>query len=116
MGGRQPGSPVVIYVGDASYSQSRPATPGHSFGKMSAGSAPRAGLDPHRIHRQFPERWSAYIKAHYRTLSEISDAFDVSEKTARNWWTGRTGANGGHVAIAVDRHPVEAPQMLFAAE
>ena len=116
MGARQPASPVSIFVVDGSCRQSNPPPPEHSFGELSGGSARRAALDPHRIHRQFPERWSAYIKAHYRSLSEISEAFDVSEKTARNWWTGRTGANGGHVAIAVDRHPVEAPQMLFAAE
>jgi hypothetical protein len=72
--------------------------------------------DPHRVHREFPERWQAYIRANYRNLNHVQQVFGVSERTARKWWKGETGANGGHVAIAVNEHPVAAPRMLFAAE
>jgi hypothetical protein len=76
----------------------------------------RRPFDPHKVHRQFPERWQRYIRAQYRSLAHVCQVFDVSERTARNWWTGQTGAVGGHVAVAVREHPVEAPRMLFAAE
>ncbi len=72
--------------------------------------------DPHRIHREFPDRWRVYIRSNYQNLAHIQQVFGVSERTARKWWKGETGANGGHVAIAVNEHPVAAPRMLFAAE
>ena len=106
-------SPVVIYVNSPSSGQYDPETPGDLVGETSRVGR---GFDPHRIHREFPDRWRAYILAHFTTLDQITRTFDVSEKTARNWWTGATGANGGHVAIAVQEHPEEAIQMLFAAE
>ncbi len=72
--------------------------------------------DPHQVHREFPGRWQSYIRANYRNLSHVQRVFGVSERTSRKWWNGETGANGGHVAIAVNEHPVAAPRMLFAAE
>ncbi|MGV6848571.1 MAG: hypothetical protein ACWA5A_09350 [Marinibacterium sp.] len=74
-------------------------------------------LDPHRVHREFPERWRDYIRAHYGTnYARIMQEFHVSERTARKWCNGEGGCNGGNVAIAVERHPDTAPRMLFAAE
>ena len=113
MNARRNPSPVVIYVNGLSSDQSGTETPGHLVGET---SGDQRGFDPHRVHREFPDRWRAYILAHYASLDQITKAFHVSEKTARNWWTGATGANGGHVAIAVQEHPEEAIQMLFAAE
>ena len=113
---RASASPVVIYVNGPTSGQYDMETPGHLVGELSAPGGRHAGMDPHRIHREFPARWRAYILAHYSSLEEITKAFQVSEKTARNWWTGATGANGGHVAIAVQEHPEEAIHILFAAE
>lgn len=76
--------------------------------------APR--FDPHQVHREFPLRWQAYVRANFRDLTHIQQVFGVSERTARKWWKGETGANGGHVAIAMSAHPVTAQRMLFAAE
>ena len=73
-------------------------------------------FNPRRVHEEFPDRWKAYIRVNYRNLSHVQQVFGVSERTARKWWKGETGANGGHVAIAVNEHPVAAPRMLFAAE
>ena len=107
---------------------------GHSFktenvSAQKSGAFPRAqhadilaradsvpAYDPHRIHRDFPMRWQRYIRANFRGLGHVQQVFNVSERTARKWWNGETGANGGHVAIAVAEHPVQAPRMLFAAE
>lgn len=73
-------------------------------------------VDPNAVHRKFPARWKAYIRAHYSDLRQVTKAFGVSERTARKWWNGETGANGGHVAVAVMLHPVQTQQFLFAAE
>lgn len=75
--------------------------------------AGRPVLDPFRIHHEFPDRWSAYIRAHFRGIAAVIAAFGVSERTARKWWDGENGANGGNVAVAVALHPETAPQMLF---
>lgn len=72
--------------------------------------------DAHRVHREFPDRWQGYVRANFRGLGHIQQVFGVSERTARKWWNGETGANGGHVAIAMREHPVQAQRMLFAAE
>ena len=72
--------------------------------------------NPYQIARGFPDRWQAYIRASFRSIGHVARTFDVSEKTARNWWNGKTGARGAHVAIAVNEHPDTAPTMLFAAE
>ncbi len=83
---------------------------------ITGGDSPAPIYDPQQIHTQFPARWQVYIRNNYRNLAHIQQVFNVSERTARKWWNGETGANGGHVAIAVCQHPVAAPRMLFAAE
>jgi len=79
-------------------------------------SVPVGGYNPHDVHKSFPARWCVYIKANFRNLLHVQQVFAVSERTARKWWNGEGGANGGYVAIAVREHPVAATQMLFAAE
>lgn len=126
-------APVVIYVGSSPYAH--PATgpaglaSGDAAGRLAADPTRRAAelaalaggdtvarptaLDPHRIHRDFPDRWSAYIRAHFRTVAQVCAGFEVSERTARKWWDAEGGANGGHVAVACRTHPDSAPAMLF---
>lgn len=86
---------------------------GNVSAQMSGGAV---AYDPHQVHRDFPVRWQHYIRANFRNLRHVQQVFGVCERTARKWWKGETGANGGHVAIAVNEHPVAAPRMLFAAE
>lgn len=105
--------PVVIYVNGSPYDQHIRNSGGQSVGYMSGASAQ---CDPYRVHREFPARWRAYIQANFRNISHVTQIFQVSEKTARNWWTGATGANGAHVAIAMNHNPEQASLMLFAAE
>ena len=109
-------SAAVVPAAPAANYDQRPAFP-HAAHAALLGRGGVAGVfDPHRVHRDFPARWSAYVRANYAGLLDVQLAFNVSEKTARNWWKGVSGANGGHVAIAVRRHPVAAHRMLFAAE
>jgi hypothetical protein len=72
--------------------------------------------DPTRVQREFPDRWRAYIRSNFRNLNHVQQVFGVSERAARKWWNGESGANGGYVAIAMAEHPVAAQRMLFAAE
>jgi len=104
---------VVIYINGFPFANSATVLPGQSFGQL---SAPPIVFDPFKVQREFPSRWQAYIRANFRHIAHVTQVFHVSERTARNWWTGATGANGAHVAIAVNVHPEQAHLMLFAAE
>lgn len=72
--------------------------------------------DPYQVHRDFPKRWQTYIRANFSGTPHVQQVFGVSERTARKWWNGESGANGGHVAIAMRATPITATRMLFAAE
>jgi len=104
---------VVIYLNGFPCANLVTVLPGQSFGQI---SAQPPSFDPLKVQREFPARWQAFIKANFRHIAHVTQVFHVSEKTARNWWTGATGANGAHVAIAVNAHPEQAHIMLFAAE
>jgi hypothetical protein len=127
---------VVVCVHNVPYKQPTTERSGHASGQLSAqkSAPPGEGLrdfphrqhaallergrsyDPYKVHREFPARWQAYIRANYRSIAHVTQVFEVSERTARKWWAGETGAVGGHVAIAVNEHPDTAPAFLFAAE
>lgn len=126
---------VVVYVSDRSYQQGGTIRPDICAGNgpakcpdtrhvgddlMAAHLAHAVPMarryDPAAVHRGFPDRWRAYVRANYRGVRHICQTFDVSERTARKWLEGETGAVGGHVAVAVQEHPEAAPRMLFAAE
>ena len=111
-----PSPSIVVYVNGAPYGQDTPPAAGQTVGQMPDQKAEPEGFDPYRVHREFPERWRAYLHQNFRNHFVVQKSFQVSERTARKWWNGETGANGGHVAVAVRIHPVEAPRMLFAAE
>jgi hypothetical protein len=107
---------VVVYVNDSSLSQCDTGSPDICTGNCPDKSPTVSRHDPERTHREFPGRWQAYILANYRNYKHVQQVFNVSERTARKWFAGETGCVGGHVAVAIIEHPVEAPRMLFAAE
>lgn len=130
-------APVVVYIGSGPWAEPATSVPGLASGDgAGASSVPhpvapdrmrggdpvarpghvlrgRAMADPYRIRHDFPERWSAYIRSHFRSVSAVVAAFDVSERTARKWLEGADGCNGGNVAVAVELHPETAPAILF---
>lgn len=106
-------SSIVQLVNDTQQGNVTTERDGKSPGFL---SGQKSHFDPYEVHRNFPARWQAYIEENYTSTSEVMRVFQVSEKTVRNWLKGKTGANGGHVAIAVNEHPDTAPVMLFAAE
>lgn len=62
-------------------------------------------IDPHRYRVLFPERWSAFLRAHHRTIEEVAVFYDVTYRCARNWWEGSHRPSGDKVAIAAVEHP-----------
>lgn len=70
-------------------------------------------FDPYRIARDFPERWQAYLHAHFRNPTHVARVFFVSEPAARKWWEGKGSCHADKAAIAVALHPRVALDMLY---
>lgn len=71
-----------------------------------AAPVPRAAVpfDPWRFRAAFPDRWQAFLRAHYRSPEHVAVAFGVTERAARGWWEGTGGPQGDKVVVAVMRH------------
>jgi hypothetical protein len=70
--------------------------------------------DPHAIRRKFPEKWSGFLRAHFRDHVEVAYVFSVDAKTARHWWEGSYGPQGWAVDFAHRQFP-NARQWMDAA-
>ncbi len=62
-------------------------------------------IDPHRYHVLFPDRWSAYLRAHHRSIEEVAVFYDVTARCAFNWWEGVSRPTGDKVALAATSNP-----------
>ncbi len=56
-------------------------------------------FDMHRFRSVFPDRWSRFLRNHFRNAVHIAFFFNVDEKTARNWLDG-VSTPSGHVVLA----------------
>lgn len=72
-------------------------------------------IDPYAFRRCFPDRWSAYLRAHFRSSLEVALFFDVTERTAANWLEGSNRPSGDKVAIAAMMHPAGFKEHLTKA-
>lgn len=88
--------------------------PGKSSGEFSALIAGRP-CDPRAFQRVYPDRWHQFLRAHFRSATEIACFFDVDERTARLWLEGSTAPRGWVVSFAVMAIPSAAPFLLEAA-
>ena len=61
--------------------------------------------DPRRFRALYPDRWSAFLRAHFQNHMHVAVFFDVEEKTARLWWEGVTGPKGWVVDYAIRALP-----------
>ena len=59
-------------------------------------------FDPYKARREFPDRWAAWCREHFRDSVMLAYAFGVSEKTARLWMEGVTSPQGWVVDAAKD--------------
>ena len=83
-------------------------TPRPSFGEFPA--------NLHQYRRAFPVRCAELIKSHIGTSpSKIAVFFDIDEKTARDWLSGKAAPSGPFVAIICARIPGAAAYLLEAA-
>lgn len=62
-------------------------------------------FDLHRFRVVFPEKWQAFLKAHFRSTAEIACFFEVDDRTAKNWVEGCTKPTAPSALIAVARIP-----------
>lgn len=62
-------------------------------------------IDPHRYRVMFPDRWSAYLRAHHRSVEEVAVFYDVTSRCAFNWWEGVSRPTGDKVALAATSNP-----------
>ena len=70
--------------------------------------------DPRRFRALYPDRWHAFLHAHFRDHLQVAYFFGVSERTGRDWWEGKTGSQGWATAYAIENIPTAA-QYLRAA-
>lgn len=62
-------------------------------------------IDPLRYKVLFPDRWSAFLRAHHRNVEEVAVFYDVTFRCATNWWEGAHRPSGDKVAIAATTNP-----------
>lgn len=62
-----------------------------------------------------PDRWAAFLKAHFRNSVTVAFFFDVDEKTARNWMEGVTAPRAEVVLALAERAPSVIPYLLSEA-
>ena len=82
---------------------------------VSFGFSPEVAFDPWRFKAIFPDRWSAFLRAHLRSVEHAAVFFGVTERAARDWCLGASGARGSHVAIAFAADPEGARRILLEA-
>lgn len=70
--------------------------------------------DPYAFRRLYPHRWREFLRAHFRNATDVEMAFSIDDKTARNWWHGKTGPQGWAVEYARQNVPGAASWMEAA--
>ncbi len=87
-----------------------PASPG-----VSTGQFPGVPVDLDRLRRVLPDRWSAFLRAHFRDRIHVAFIFGVDERTARNWWDGVGSPRAEVVLLTISQCPDALPYLMEAA-
>lgn len=87
-------------VSEQTATTTAPQSPG-----VSSGAASGVRFDPHAFRRVFPDRWSAFLRAHHRDATEVAYFYGVTDRAARDWWEGVSGPRGAVVALAAAAEP-----------
>jgi hypothetical protein len=80
-----------------------------------AGFSTGTPVDLHRMRTVFPDRWAAFLKAHFRDSVSVAFFFSVNEKTARLWMEGTTAPRAEVVLSLIERAPSVLPFLLSEA-
>lgn len=95
--------PRLTLVVDSPAEASAPVA-AESFGELSGVNSARfstgSRIDPDAYRRAFPDRWSAFLRAHHRDATEVAFFYGVTDRAARDWWEGRSAPRGSVVAQA----------------
>lgn len=91
-----------------------PSAPHASSGKFAGIFAGRP-VDLDRFRTVFPDRWAAFLKAHFRDSVAVAYFFGVNEKTARLWMDGVTAPRAEVVLALAERAPAVIPYLLSEA-
>ncbi|MEP4195922.1 MAG: hypothetical protein ABJL99_09835 [Aliishimia sp.] len=78
----------------------------HSHGKS---------FDPSHYRSVFPERWAEFLRTNHRCPEDVAVFYDVTYRTARNWWDGINRPSGDRVAIAAVTNPVDFQKIMGRA-
>ena len=73
-----------------------------------AGPVASLGVFPANLHgyrRCFPDRWAAFLRAHFQSATHVAAFFDVDHHTARAWLSGKHGATAPVALYAIQRIP-----------
>jgi len=92
--------------------QTATAVGGVSSGEFCEGFSGRP-FDLHRYRVVFPDRWAAFLRAHFRDQMHVAYMFGVSDRTARNWWEG-VSAPRAEFALAACKNVPGASEYLMA--
>ncbi len=69
----------------------------------------------HGLRRCFPGRWASFLHAHFLNAAHVAAFFDVDDRTARAWLSGKHGVNSAPVILAMQRIPGAVAELLEAA-
>lgn len=91
-----------------------PASSGKASGECSDLLSGRP-IDLHRFRAIFPDRWAAFLKAHFRSSAEVAYFFGVDDKCAWNWMAGVTAPRSEAVLALIERCPTVLPMLIECA-
>jgi hypothetical protein len=84
-------------------------------GQSSALPPGAVAVDLDGMRRQFPARWSGFLRAHFSGPVHVAFVFGVDERAARNWWEGVTAPRAEAAVAAVAAYPQALPILLGVA-
>lgn len=79
------------------------------------GDFPHIPFDMHRYRTLFPDKWSAFLRSHFRSAYQVGLFFDVDSKTSRDWWHGKTGPAAPFALRAVATIPGALSELMGEA-
>ena len=72
-------------------------------------------FDPMRFKAIFPDRWAGFLRAHFRSSTEVAAFFGVDDRTARHWLHGTTAPSGSVAIHAIAAIPGALAELMRAA-
>ncbi|MEL6324596.1 MAG: hypothetical protein AAFQ84_10255 [Pseudomonadota bacterium] len=88
----------------ASETSSRtPITPASAEGSC-RNSLHARPFDMDAFKRVFPERWTKFLRAHFRSADEVQVFFGVSHRMAEYYWNGGNFKPSGHLVAIAGAH------------